>query len=305
MTNRSAVSTLAREFHLPADVSLKPYTAFHIGGPADLLAQPSDKEDLIRLMTRAAELDIPFTVFGGGSNLLVRDKGIRGLVILTRKMKSDIRIINTGKTHTVVEADAGEKLAGLCRFANAGGLSGLEFAAGIPGTLGGALMMNAGTPAGCIADILVSVTLLDTAEMTVHAVDRDDLRFSYRHLDCSGVILSAQFRMGNAAPEKVQSVYGRHLDRKHKTQPMSQPSAGCFFKNPEGAAPAGKLIEDAGLKGKKINDAMVSDIHANYIVNLGNATCRDVLLLQEMIVDSVWKQFRVQLETEVRIEGEK
>ena len=304
MAKESAYSTLAKEFNLLAEEPLKKYTSFKIGGPADLLAQPGDKKELKHLITRAADLHVPVTVFGGGTNLLIRDKGIRGLVILTRQIKSGVRLAAIDDTHTVVAVDAGEKLANLCRFANGEGLSGVEFAAGIPGTIGGALMMNAGTPKGRISDILVTMETLALPGMAIREIDRAALDFSYRHLKCEDVILAAHFRLAKADPSSVRARYREHLENKQTTQPIAFASAGCFFKNPSGALPAGKLIEDAGLKGKKINDAMVSDIHANYIVNLGTATCRDVLLLQEKIQNTVFEKFRVQLEAEVRIEGE-
>ena len=305
VAKKSAYSTLINEFNLMIDEPLKKYTSFKIGGPADLLAQPESEKGIQKLMTRAADLDVPVTVFGGGINLLIRDKGIRGLVILTRKLKSGIRIVESDNDQRIVHADAGEKLAALCRFTNEKGLSGLEFAAGIPGTLGGALMMNAGIPDHRISDPLVSLKTLDPSDMELKTIDRQALKFSYRNLECTHIILGARFKLIKTDPKNVQARYQEHLENKKKTQPVSLPSAGCFFKNPENAPAAGKLIEDAGLKGTKRNDAMVSKVHANYIVNTGQATYADVLLLQETIQNKVYNTYHVKLETEVRIEGEK
>lgn len=289
---------------LLVDEPLKKHTSFKIGGPADLFAQPSDKQQLMELVTSAHGHHIPVSVFGSGTNLLVSDKGIRGLVIFTRKMKSGVHVLDSDSRKTIIQADAGERLAGLCRFANDKGLSGIEFAAGIPGTLGGALMMNAGTPDGRMADLVVCLELFDPIQLACTTVEQRNLHFSYRHLDVNGLILSACLSFEKSDPKTVTERYNKYLERKKRTQPVSSASAGCFFKNPEDEDPAGKLIEDAGLKGRKVNDAMISDVHANYIVNLGNATCKDVLLLQEMVQTEIFKKYSVRLETEVRVEGE-
>lgn len=296
---------MIREFDfLIADEPLSRHTSFKIGGPADLFAQPSNKDQLVALVRRAQQLNIPVYVFGSGTNLLISDKGIRGLSIFTRKMTSGIHVIDSDKKQTSVLAGAGDRLASLCRFANENGLSGIEFAAGIPGTLGGALMMNAGTPDGRMADILVSMDVLDLSTMAVTTIARKDLAFSYRHLNLKELILSACFVLHQGDPKTVKETYDRHLEAKRTSQPVSDASAGCYFKNPVNAAPAGKLIEDAGLKGRQVNDAQVSDIHANYIINLGKATCQDVLSLQKIIQQTIYEKYQIQLETEVRVQGD-
>ena len=279
-------------------------TFFRIGGWAELFALRASTAQLASLIKDAVIVNIPLSVFGSGTNLLISDKGIRGLVIFTRNIRSGIRIIESDTDRTIVTADTGERLAGLCRFANEKGLSGIEFAAGIPGTLGGALAMNAGTPHGQISDIVLCLELLDPGTFETHMKDRTILDFGYRRLDIDKIILSAHFALKKAAPEDVQASYIRHLDKKQHTQPVSAASAGCFFKNPENAPPAGKMIEDAGLKGKTVNDAMVSTLHANYIVNTGKATCKDVMMLQELIQKEILKKYSINLETEVRVEGE-
>ncbi len=280
------------------------HTSFKIGGPADLFALPATIDQLQAVIKKAGELGIPVSVFGSGTNLLISDNGIRGLVVATGRLKSGIRITRSDSHHTLVSADAGERLAGLCRFANENGLSGLEFAAGIPGTVGGALAMNAGTPHGQMADIVLSLELLDPSSGKVHSAARPALDFVYRRLNTNSIILSGCFEFVNALPEQVQAAYRQHLEKKQLSQPVQAASAGCFFKNPDHAPPAGKLIEEAGLKGKKVNGAMVSPLHANYIVNLGNATCKDVIQLQKIIQNEILTKYGIHLDTEVRVEGE-
>lgn len=304
-TNKTAYQLLEDKFDfILSDEPMRRHTSFKIGGPADLFALPVDTARLKSLIKEAAMLNIPVSVFGSGTNLLVSDKGIRGLVIFTRSIRSGIRIIESHPDRVIVTADTGERLAGLCRFANEKGLSGIEFAAGIPGTIGGALAMNAGTPHGQISDIVRCLELLDPCTFDTRIKDRPSLDFGYRRLDTDMIILSAHFAFTPAVSQDVQGTYTRYLEKKQQTQPISTASAGCFFKNPENAPPAGKLIEDAGLKGKTINSAMVSDLHANYIVNTGDATCKDVMLLQELIQEQIFAKYGINLETEVRVEGE-
>ncbi len=304
-TKRKAYSTLIQDFNLLVDEPLKKYTSFKIGGPADLLALPKDKNELIRLITAAGYIDLPISIFGGGTNLLVTDKGVRGLVIFTRQLKSGIRLKHQNQKEALVVADAGERMASVCRFALNQGLSGIEFAAGIPGTLGGAVMMNAGTPNGQLSDIVTSIETLNKKTLAIETLKKQNIKFSYRNLELNRLILGTSLLLQHAEPAVVKSVFQKNLEKKKKTQPISSASAGCFFKNPTHGPPAGKLIEDAGLKGKVINGAMVSKIHANYIVNAHQATCKDVLLLQEFIQNDIFKKYQIKLETEVRIEGEK
>ncbi|MCF6246590.1 MAG: UDP-N-acetylmuramate dehydrogenase [Desulfobacula sp.] len=304
-TKDHAYSTLIQEFKLLINEPLKKYTSFKIGGPADLIALPNDKDQLIRLITKAYNMDIPISIFGGGTNLLISDKGIRGLVIFTRHLKSGIRFKHLNPKQTLVFADAGERMASVCRFALDNCLSGIEFAAGIPGTLGGAMMMNAGTPDGQLSDIVASIEILNKKTLTIETLEKQNIDFSYRNLELNSIILGTSLLLRQADPVDVKSVFQTNLEKKQKTQPISAASAGCYFKNPDQGPPAGKLIEDAGLKGKKINDVMVSKVHANYIVNTHQATCKDVLLLQEFIQNEIFKKYQIKLETEVRVEGEK
>jgi len=297
-------ATMAQKFGLLRDEPLKPYTSFKVGGPADLLALPKTAEELKALLGYAAQQNIPVTLLGGGSNVLVSDKGIRGLVIVTIGLKSGIRITGSTPEKSLIGAKAGERLSTVCRFALDHSLSGLEFAAGIPGTLGGALAMNAGTKARDMSGIVADLTVLDPKTLALQTIDRKNLDFSYRHLVLTGIIVSATLALEPADRMTIEKTFQQNLVLKKASQPVSAASAGCFFKNPAQGMPAGELIEKAGLKGMKMKGAMVSDIHANYIVNTGNATCEDILSLKKHIQETVFNIYKINLEPEVRMEGE-
>jgi len=303
-TDNTAYSTLAQNFNLLFDEPLKKYTSFKVGGPADLLALPENKQELKSLLKKAFDLDIPVTFFGGGTNLLITDKGIRGLVVITTQLKSEISITATDSHKKTICVEAGERLSKVCRFAIAHCLSGLEFAAGIPGTIGGAIMMNAGTQSGDMSGIVKSIDVLNQKSLEVETIEKKDLDFSYRRLDQPGIIVAAKLSLKKANPKKIEETFKLNLNKKNATQPVSFASAGCFFKNPDTGKTAGELIEKSGFKGVKINDAMVSQKHANFIININNATCEDVLLLRQQIQETVLKKYHIKLETEVRVEGE-
>ncbi len=300
----NAYSFLAEKFSLQVDAPLKGYTSFKVGGPADLLALPESKNELEQLLNEASALDIPITLFGGGTNLLVTDKGIRGLVVITKKLKNHIKITDHDPNYVLINALSGQRLSAVCRFAVENSLSGLEFAAGIPGTLGGAICMNAGTPSGQMSDIVDSIEIWHPQTGGSCLIKKDLLNFSYRNFEVPGMISGANLKLKKGNRENIESIFKQNIEHKKNTQPVSHASAGCFFKNPAKGKPAGELIEKAGLKGTRLNDAMVSEHHANYIVNLKNATCKDILLLKQEIQDAVFKKFHINLETEVRIEGE-
>jgi len=303
-TDNTAFSTLAQISDLLKDEPLKKYTSFKIGGPADLLALPNDKQELQRLLKKAVELKIPVTLFGGGTNLLVSDNGIRGLVIITRQLTSEIGMTQTDSHKKTICVAAGDRLSTVCRFAINHSLSGLEFAAGVPGTIGGAIMMNAGTPSGEMSGIVDAIKVLDRKTVAFKTIEKKDLNFSYRKLDLTDIIVGATLTLKKASLEKIAKNFEQTLQQKNTTQPVSVASAGCFFKNPVSGKSAGELIDQAGLKGAKINDAMVSQSHANFIVNINNATCKDILLLKQHVQEIVFNKFHIKLETEVRVEGE-
>jgi UDP-N-acetylmuramate dehydrogenase len=300
----TAISKLVQEFNLLVDEPLKKYTSFKIGGPADLLALPKDKLELKKLFKKALDLYLPVTFLGGGSNVLITDKGIRGLVVITKFLTSKINIIQTGLRRKTIYAGAGERLSRVCRFAIEHSLSGLEHAAGIPGTVGGAIMMNAGTKAWEMSDIVESIEILNKNTLDFETRQKKDLDFSYRQLNLPGIIIATTLVLTQKPRGQIEETYKENLDQKNATQPVSAASAGCFFKNPAPGKSAGRLIEKSGLKGMRINDAMVSEKHANFIINKNNATCEDILLLKQHIQKIVFEKHGIKLQTEVRIEGE-
>lgn len=294
---------MIKKFNLLTSEPLKNHTSFRVGGPADLLAMPENISQLKAMIKTAADLEIPTCVFGGGTNLLVSDKGIRGLVILTKKLIAGIQKTNTEES-VIIGAFCGERLSRVCRFSIHHSLSGLEFAAGIPGTFGGAIAMNAGNSVSDMSQIVTAIDVLDKRTLNIITMTKDSLDFSYRNLNVDGIILMAKLRLKPSDPKAIEENFKQQLQKKNAAQPLSCASAGCFFKNPEYGKSASELIEKAGLKGLRVNDAMVSDIHANYIVNLKNATCQDILSLKHTIQETVFNLFNIKLETEVRVEGE-
>ncbi|MBF0258465.1 MAG: UDP-N-acetylmuramate dehydrogenase [Desulfamplus sp.] len=303
------------EFNVP----MKRYTSFKIGGPADYFARPASVEELLQLLRAARNNSIASLVMGSGTNILVKDNGIRGLVISLVKMKNEIEIQDIDTDHVVLSASAGTILAALCRKTIRDGLEDFSFAAGIPGTVGGAVMMNAGTGIGTISDSLVSIDILDT-DNNIRRLDRSQLLFSHRKLDfisrpaissvnvrqkdSQPVILKASFLLRKGNREKVEQSWRTLIKKRKTTQPHGMPCAGCFFKNPDNGKSAGALIEMAGLKKRRVGDAMVSEKHANFIINLGNATAMDIITLKEIVKKTVFEKFSVKLSEEVIIQGE-
>ncbi len=236
MTADKKYKRLQKTFGLLAGEPLSKHTSFRVGGPADLLALPSNRPTLAALLSTAKKEGIPVTIIGGGSNILVSDKGIRGLVIILRELKSfpwlsdDDHTNVTKQDETTIGADAGERLSTVCRFAMDQGLSGLEFAAGIPGTLGGAIMMNAGTAGWDISSVIASVDVIDTQSLTYHTIKKENLAFSYRNLDVKDkIIVGANLTLAQADPELIKKTFYKSLKLKKATQPVSLASAGCFF----------------------------------------------------------------------------
>lgn len=283
------------------------HTSFKIGGPADALVTPVDRDDLAALLGEVRERGIPYAVLGGGTNLLVRDGGFRGVIISLKQLntiEASREYRSLGGSFMVVRADAGVVLAKLMNFAAERGLTGLEFAAGIPGTVGGALCMNAGTAQGEIGDVVDSVTLLGPAgDLLVR--HRDEMRFGYRtaNVPAGHIVLDTKIILRHGDAGKIKAQVKELLEQRKGRQPWGLPNAGSVFKNPMDEA-AGKLIESAGLKGLTIGGAQVSDKHANFIVNLGNARAADVLALMNTIQEKVLEMHRIRLEPEIKIIGE-
>lgn len=284
------------------------HTTIRIGGPADAVVYPEGIEELKALLKWADAENIPAGVFGDGTNLLVRDGGIRGIVILLSKGFRDISEPCEDGGFFMITAGAGARLAALCRAALKHSLKGLNYAVGIPGTIGGAVAMNAGTKTGETADVIDAVQVV-FAGKEPEWIGRNDLNFSYRKLSWEEtgekpVIVQARFRLEKGDVNRLQSEADALISARKSSQPTTRPNAGCFFKNPANEKPAGLLIERAGLKGAESGGAMISEKHANFIVNTGNANASDVLDLMEKARREVKKRFNVQLETEVIITGE-
>jgi UDP-N-acetylmuramate dehydrogenase len=279
------------------DERLAPRTSIKVGGPADLLVRPADPEDLVALLRGVAELGVPLTVLGGGANTLVADAGVEGVVLRLPPELGEERV--EGERLTL---PAGAPIARLMARGHALGLTGAEFLAGVPGTLGGALAMNAGTPAGELKDVLEAAELATAAG--VGFVPAAALGLGYRHsaLPPGAVVtrLTCRLRPGDVA--RSRAAMEADVARRRATQPLAQPSFGSTFWNPPGRY-AGQLIEAVGLKGHRVGGAMWSDVHANFLVNLGGATARDVLRLMRLARARVRERFGVTLQAEVRLVG--
>ena len=275
------------------------HTTFRVGGPADLMFLPASAQELCDALRLAREAGVPAQVLGNGSNLIVRDGGIRGLTIVLGEHFSDIRI--EGKR---LCAQAGALLSRVAAAAMEAGLSGLEFAGGIPGTLGGGCAMNAGAYGGQISDVLVSAEVLLGGE--VRTMSLEEMQMGYRTtlpLREGGVVLSACFELERDDSDAIQSRMKELNARRRDKQPLNLPSAGSTFKRPEGHF-AGALIEGCGLKGCAIGAAQVSQKHAGFIVNTGGATAKDILQLIAHVQAVVRRETGVELEPEVKIMGE-
>lgn len=276
------------------------HTTFQIGGPADYFVSPKTKDAFSALIRVCYEKDYPFMVLGEGSNLLVSDEGIEGLVISTSYLK------NIQIKDDIIEAGAGLLLKDLSEFALLKGLSGLEFSCGIPGTLGGAVYMNAGAYEGEMKDVIVSVTLADEKGNIIEK-SADEMGFSYRHSILSEeklYCLSAKMRLMPKDKAEIKAKIDEFTQKREDKQPLDLPSAGSTFKRPVGYY-AGKLIIEAGMQGERVGGAEISNKHAGFIVNQGGASARDVLLLIEKVKAAVYEKSGVLLEPEVRVTGRK
>ncbi len=285
-------------------VPMARHTSFAVGGEVDLFALPEDLEDLREIVQWCGENEVAYFVLGNGTNLLVRDGGIRGMAISLARGFCRIAELEGGPGGNLVFAEAGQSLGTLVQFATEKGWSGLEWAAGIPGTVGGALFMNAGAFGSEMKDLVQSVRILNQAGI-VEERDDGSIRFGYRRMDLSerGVILSGTFRLQVGSSRLVKSRVQEILRRRMDKQPVDLPSAGSVFKNPVGQV-AGRLIEESGLKGSRIGNAQVSEKHANFIVNLGGASARDIGDLIARVQERVWQEKGIRLEMEIQVMGE-
>lgn len=278
---------------------MKKHTSWRIGGPADIFAEPGNRRELQLVVSFARDNGIPLTVIGAGSNLLVADGGIRGIVVKIGNVMA--RVSATGNEIT---AEAGAKLAVVAATARDAGLGGFEFSAGIPGTIGGAVSMNAGAN-GSAVGMLVRNVLILSFEGNFVSKSREDMCFSYRksvlHAE-PAIIVEATFTCCPRDKELIRAEMADYLARRKASQPLCYPNAGSVFKNPPGDS-AGRLIEAAGLKGVRVGNAQISTLHANFIVNLGSATAKDVLALIEHVGEVVNSRFGVDLQPEIRFTG--
>ncbi len=272
------------------------YTSFRIGGPADYYLEPSDKDDVVRIITYLQEQNIPFMMVGKGSNLLVSDEGIRGAVINVESGLGSIRAEGNR-----IYVDAGVTLVRFVDFCIQRGLKGVEMLAGIPGTIGGAIVMNAGAYGGEISDFLVEVEMLRKG--AVERMKKEELGFSYRRSDLrGGIVLTASFDLPAGDKAEIMGIRRDLILKRNRAQPVNMPNSGSMFKNPPGTF-AAQLIEGAGLKGTRRGGAQISEKHANFIVNHGNAKARDVLELINLAREKVYEKFKVSLELEVKLIG--
>jgi UDP-N-acetylmuramate dehydrogenase len=281
------------------DASMRQFTSMKVGGPADSLLFPRNVWELRKVIRYARRKKIPRLILGRGTNLVVRDKGVRGWVInLTQGLK---KIQMDGE---VIEAEAGLPLQRLVQFSVRKGFTGLEPFFGIPGTVGGGLAMNAGAWGAELKDILLSLTLMKEDGDIVER-SRSKLRFSYRGLviPFSWIILKGRFQLKKGKKEEVLERVKSYSKMRKQKQPLDYPSAGSIFKNPK-EGPAGKWIEEAGLKGFRIGQAMVSERHANFIINLGKAKAEEVIRLMEFVEKKIYEEKGISLEREVKVVGE-
>lgn len=280
------------------DEPLKNHTTFKIGGNCIALIEPREVSDIVETIKICRENSIKFFVIGNGSNLLVPDEGYNGVII---KLKSEFSTIQVEGEYLIV--NSGAKLSEVYTVAYENSLTGFEFASGIPGTIGGAIYMNAGAYGGEMKDIVESVQVLDLDNFELRELKNEEIEFSYRKSIIQRrnyIVTTIKLKLQKGNKEKINAVYEDLRERRNSKQPLNFGSAGSTFKRPEGHF-ASKLIEDAGLKGYHINDAWVSEKHSGFIVNKGNASFKEVMELIEYVQKVVFEKFGVKLETEVRI----
>lgn len=287
------------EDDIKIDVPMKKYTSFKVGGNADLFITPKKYEEINKIMNLCKANNINYYIVGNGSNLLVKDGGIRGVVIKLSKLN---KITIDGENIT---AQGGASIGTVSIKSRDESLTGLEFACGIPGTIGGAVAMNAGAYNGEISDVIESVLVMDN-DGQILRLNNEELELGYRTsaiLKHNYIVLEANFKLQKGEHEKIAGRISDLMRRRREKQPLEYPSAGSTFKRPEGQF-AAKLIQDSGLKGTQMGGAQVSDKHSGFIINKENATAKDILDLINFVQKTVKDKFDVELEPEVRIWGE-
>jgi UDP-N-acetylmuramate dehydrogenase len=279
-----------------ADAPLARFTTLKIGGPADRLCLPYNVDELTKLLDELKKSEKPWHVLGGGSNLLISSTGVPGTVIRLTQMAH----MNNPETD-VIEAGTGTRLPHLARYAATQGLSGLEFMVGIPGTVGGGVVMNAGAHGGCFAEVLESATVFDIEKWDLVTYSREQLGFEYRKSrinPTTQIVVSARFRLLPGKAEEITERTKHNEEYRWKTQPLSWPSAGSTFKNPEPTRSAGSLLDQSGAKELREGNAAVSAVHANFVINMGGATSQEVVTLLKRMQAAVFEKFQVKLKLE-------
>lgn len=293
------IQVVGREGVWP-DEPMKKHTTFRVGGPADLLVCPKTATEIAEILKLCRAAEVPYFIIGNGSNLLVSDAGYRGVILKIFKNMNEIRIDGDR-----IYADAGALLSTVSRKAMEAGLAGMEFASGIPGTLGGACVMNAGAYGGEMKDILESVNVLtDQGEIRTLSVEELELGYRYSVIkDRGDIVLEAVLHLQEGDREQIAARMQELKEKRVEKQPLEYPSAGSTFKRPEGYF-AGKLIQDAGLRGYRVGGAQVSEKHCGFVINTGDATAADVMELIRNVQDKVYERFQVRMEPEVKFLGE-
>ena len=278
--------------------SLKKHTTYGIGGPADLMIFPKSKQDLIKVIEIINENKIQLTILGSGSNVLVSDNGLSGAVISLKNSLKQIEVDNN-----ILYAECGTMLGKIVKHAVKNNLIGLENLNGVPGTLGGALIMNAGAWGGEISENLIHVEIINS-KSEIQKIQKKDLNFSYRQssFNKDDILLSAKFNLKKADKDIIKENFIEAQSGRKKSQPLNKRSAGSLFKNPKNNS-AGKLLDEAGLKGFSIGDAKISEKHANFFINDGDATSKDMLMLIKKAHKEVKDKFNVNLSLEVKLMG--
>lgn len=288
------------EERVKKEESMRLHTTFRVGGPADLFVSPNSVEEVCKVTALCREEGVPYYIMGNGSNLLVSDQGYRGVIIQFYKEMNDISVEGT-----LLRAQAGALLSAVANRALSESLTGFEFAAGIPGTLGGACVMNAGAYGGEMKDVLKAVTVL-TQEGEVLTLSNEELELGYRTSVIARkhyIVLEAEIALSEGKKEEIQAVMDDLKERRITKQPLEYPSAGSTFKRPEGYF-AGKLIQDAGLRGFQVGGAQVSEKHCGFVINKDHATAAEIAELIRQVSEKVEAQFGVKLEPEVKRLGE-
>lgn len=304
MNQQSVVDSICKitnKENVLVNENMRNHTTFKVGGPADIFVKPKDKKEAAEIVRLLLENKIPYYVIGNGSNLLVSDKGYRGCIICMSEGMDFIEIDDN-----IITAGAGAILSKVCNMAMESSLSGLVFASGIPGSVGGAIYMNAGAYGGEMKDVVKEVELLNSATGEIKIVPGADMGFAYRTSIVKNspyIVLSAKFELMSADREEIKSQMNELSAKRREKQPLEYPSAGSTFKRPEGYF-AGKLIEDANLKGYRVGGACVSQKHSGFVVNDNNATCEDIITLIRDVRRIVNEKFGVLLEPEVCMLGE-